>query len=120
MSKWDGSAPFDTTTGELVSYAGYHHNPMIYKTRDEARFTGELTYHGFARGRSSALLVFTDGTLVPNGHPDNKLPPKPKEFPFFMKTADEIVPLLVKGKLMGTFVPMKFGTNYAWRLEPTG
>ena len=116
MSRWDGTCPFNDDTGELLSYDGDYRarGNVTRKTKDEARFTGELTYLKYSRGRSSALLVFTDGTQVKWVE---HLPAEPRQFPFFMTHADEIIPLLVKGKIKGTFVPTKMGTNYGWMLE---
>lgn len=115
--KFDGTFAFDKATGELVNYT---HSSGDYdmKTRDQARFVGELTYTSYSRGRSSALLVFTDGTSVsPKGWGGTTGSPRPREYSFFMSTADEIIPLMVRGKLKGVFVPSKRGANSAWMLD---
>lgn len=102
--KWDGRFPFDPKTGGLLSYDGGYRmgSGNDYKTKDEARFTGELTYKGYTRGRSSALLMFTDGA---------------RAYPFFMTRADDVIPLLKYGVIKGTFVPVKTGQNFSWMLE---
>ncbi len=98
---WDKRFPF-TPDGSLLGYEGYGSPDVVRRTLEEARFTGTLSYLTYSRGRSSALLEFTDGT---------------RSFSFFMTDADELIPLLVHGKITGTFIPSKRGQNYAWKLE---
>jgi hypothetical protein len=100
---WDKNFPF--SNGSMLSYEGSGFHTTQRKTLDEARFTGTLTYETYSRGRSSAMLWFTDT----KGH----------RYGFFMSDADTILPLLVKGKLTATFIPTKH-PHQAWaelRLE---
>lgn len=105
-------------TGELVNYpqgADY-----VEKTKDQARYVGELTYHHYSRGRSSALLVFTDGVEIELKRTDGSVwQTRPREYEFFMSTADELFPRMVHGKINGVFVPSKRGGNTAWMLDDT-
>ena len=115
--KWDRLFPFDRD-GVLLSYAGSS-EPADRITLDAARFTGVLTYAGYSRGRSSALLRFTDGVPVaflPDS-PDPKQHWRSRPFYFFMSDADTILPRLERGRIRGTFVPTKRGQNFGWKIE---
>lgn len=120
--KFNGNFPFDKRTGELINYdySRGQSGSYDYKTKEQARFVGELTYETYSRGRSSALLVFTDGVDVEVCRPDGTVYQKRKRaYSFFMSKADEIIPMLVHGKLRGVFVPAKMGANCAWKLDDT-
>ncbi len=66
--------------------------------RDNAPFADTLTYEGFSRGRSAAYFNFTrqDG----------------KSVTVFLKEMSEMIPLMVGGKITGTFAFVKRGENY--------
>lgn len=104
---------FFNPEGELMSYVGYRGILGPPLTAKEAAFTGELAYLTYERGRSSALLIFRDNVFIGVAGAS----PRPRRFPFFMSDADKIIPRLVQGKITGTFVPHKRGTNYGWTLE---
>lgn len=119
--KFNGTFAFSKHTGELVNYDPSGSSPGYdYKSKEQARFVGELTYLSYSRGRSSALLEFTDGVDVTDVRSDGTVwQTRKRQFSFFMSKADEVIPLLVHGKLKGVFVPTKQGSNCAWMLDST-
>lgn len=114
VKKAENYYAFSTPEGELIGYPSPH-NQSDLRTRAQARYTGELTYVDYSRGRSSALLVFTDGVVVPRNYGG----PSPRKYNFFMSTADEVIARMSYGKLRGVFVPVKKGANCAWAFDPT-
>lgn len=120
-SRWDGKFPFSSKRGELIGYDGDvgaswspNYAAPVFKTLDEARFTGTLRYVGYSRGRSSALIIFTDGVVLGETYRGD---PDLRRYQIFMSDADDVIPLLVKGEITGSFVPRKSGKNMAWKME---
>lgn len=66
--------------------------------RDNVDFYKVMTYDGFGRGRSSALLYFKDDAGI--------------RYPMFMKDFDECAKHLVEGKVAGLWRFVKRGQNY--------
>ncbi len=97
---------FPFRNGELVQFVAkqfYKNEFCHWLTKEQARTTVELTFKDFGRGRSSVTIVFEDAAG--------------RTFPFFLKTATDMLPHMVRGKVYGTFVPVKMGANFAWSLE---
>lgn len=117
MKVWDGKFPF-TDAGELLAYetAWTGERGATRKTADEARFTGTLRYAGFQRGRSAAHLLFTDGSKV-NRYQHQPEVEDDRDFVVFLTDAEPIIRAMVKGEIEGSFVPVKRGCNYGWKME---
>lgn len=92
---WDGTCDGN---GKLIST-----HP---ETRPNHPFTDTLTFSGSERGRSAAYFKFARE----NG----------KTVCFFMKEMEEIIPLLVHGKITGTFQHVKRGQNFGTALVTSG
>ncbi len=91
---WDGKIPCNER-GELFSYSS---GSPSGGWRDNPPFNDTLTFTGYGRGRSSALLYFvgSDG----------------RRWPVFLSDAEEMIPYMVHGKLLGNFVVKKRGANF--------
>lgn len=110
--------PFRDRDNVLLSYISRPLTALegTMKTLDEARFTGTLRFLTYTRGRSSAILVFTDDVETESGYPGSTWRDL-RHYNFFMSEGTPMIPLLTAGKITGTFVPVKRGTNYGWSLE---
>jgi len=93
--KGDYEIPFDRDGNQL-------HYPESWKIglhwRKNEPFTDTLTYDTYSRGRSAAYFNFkrSDGT----------------ELVMFMTDFEKVVPLMINGKVTGTFQFIKRGQNY--------
>lgn len=87
--------------GKVRTYAYSKRDMEFYNLHYEDNFEweDELEYSGFGRGTSAAHLYFRSTKTH-------------KEYQMFLTDFNDIVELLVKGKLSGTFTYCKRGMNY--------
>jgi len=116
---WNRLFPF--VNGQMLTFEGgenwYPDVVVEHRTLDQARYVGKLRYLQYSRGRSSAMLVFTDGTMQPKAYEAWREEDRLRRFYFFMTDAHDLIPLLVKGEMEGSFIPSKRGQNFGWLLE---
>lgn len=98
----DYKVPFDQA-GNQLHWADPNGNwPRDVVWEQNAPFEDVLTYKGYARGRSAAYLEFERqrGTTVG----------------VFLSDFDKIAPLMVRGRIEGTFIFAKKGQNFGCKL----
>jgi hypothetical protein len=83
-----------------------------FKTLEEARFTGTLSYLTYLTG--SKIYLFTDGVEIYRlpGHPWRS-----RLYRFTQGNFLKLLPRLNDGQITGTFIPCQRGTKYTWKLE---
>lgn len=87
--------PFDEN-GDLINYPESFMNPVF---KDNFEFGDTLEYVDYSRGRSAAYFNFV--SLNTN-----------RKYTMFMTDFNDIVHLLEKGRITGTFTFQKRGMNY--------
>jgi len=65
---------------------------------DNVPWEDELIYHSFYRGRSAAGAIFSNNMG--------------QRFTVFLTDLDKFIPLMISGKIQGTFIYCKRGKNY--------
>jgi hypothetical protein len=104
MKIYQGDIPFDPRTGDQYHYAGpWEINHKHAVMRPNAIFIDTLSIEGMERGRSAAYFIFrrqTTGAKVI----------------VFMTDAVDLMEVMEKGKVTGSFVFCKRGSNYGCKL----
>lgn len=97
--------PFDDNGSLRTSSYWYGNTTQIFKTADEARFEGKLKFSKLHRGAHSVQMILKE------------VGGKGRTFNFFLSDANKVVPHMDRGYVSGTFIPVKRGMRYAWRME---
>lgn len=87
---------------QLLGSEGFYVKADQHLTAEQARFTGKLTYLGVSKRRSAIGMHFTDE--------------EGRRIHFFLSSFDQLIGMMDKGVLTGTFEPVKCGGSCAWRV----
>jgi hypothetical protein len=98
--------PFDEHE-ELLEYSALRR--YQYKTLDEARFTGTLIFLEC----KNTTFIFTNGIMVTVG----TTPVRSRKYRFRLIDFIALIPYIVDGMITGTFIPVKQGNRWYWKLE---
>lgn len=100
QSKKNLLIPFDSTTGNMISYPEYTRTGPTWK--ENCTFAGYLKFDGFTKGRSSVLawLVSEEGGI---------------RYPMFISEFEKVVrtKLMNDGCVKGEWTFCKRGANYS-------
>jgi hypothetical protein len=110
--------PF-TPQGELLASQIFVHSNQTFKSIEDSRFVGKLTYlrYYIPIAGSNPIFIFTDGELIvgPRGfYPDEHYL---KKYAFCKSKFCELIPHLKNGEITGSFIPCILGNKFSWMLE---
>lgn len=97
MAKTPYKIPFNKK-GDQMTYADHY----VHEWRENSVFQMALTFETYGRGRSSVVLIFRGR--------------KKAKYSMFMTDANNVIPLMNKGKINEYWTFQKRGQNYGIRL----